>query len=293
MKKSFSVLLLLVILYENTSCQKNNWEAAFYNIAIGASVSSIGALINKDKGEKPMPVIVKGIWQGALGGYITFESKRLIEPAYKHDDWKLFWASKILNSAGTSIKENAALNRDFWVQWNMHIGFLRLELHNRDNFKFGAKALPIASYYTLLAIIHTDFEPQQSLKIGHLVFSSDDPRFEATNTAGVVFPGIMVLRRGYETHSQLQAHEIIHLYQQNDFSIFNANYSKAIKGLSKSSPFVDKLSRYIYPDLSIYVQLAVYEFERRTSVYYYDNFLEHEAGYYSNTVKKNFRINDP
>lgn len=290
MKKFFSVLMLLTILFGNAYSQNNNWEAAFYNIAIGASVSSIGALINKNKGERPMPVIVKGIWQGALGGYITFESKRLIEPAYKHDDWKLFWASKVLNSAGTSIKENAALNRDFWVQWNMHIGFLRLELHNTDNFRFRAKALPVASYYTFLAFIYTDFEARQSLKTGHLVFSSDDPRFEATNSAGIVFPGIMVLRHGYEAHSQLQAHEIIHLYQQNDFSIFNAYYNKAITGLSKGSPFVDKLSRYIYPDLSGGIHLAVYQFERRRSVYYYDNFLEHEAAYYSNTLHLNFKV---
>ncbi len=293
MKKYFSLILILVFVLNKSFCQKNNLEAAMYNIAIGASISSIGALINKSKGEKPVPVIVKGFWQGALGGYVTFESKRIIEPAYVHDDWKLFWASRLLNAAGTSIKENAALNRDFWEQWNLHLGFLRIELHTKDQFRLRAKALPIASFYTILALVQTDLELKQSLKSAHWVFSSNDPRFEAGNSIGAVFPGIMVLKEGYQSFPQLQAHEIIHLYQQNDFTIFNSYYQKPIINLSMRNETARKLAKYIYPDLSFYVQLGIYAWERNTSTFYYNNFLEHEAGYYSNTLINNSKVSKP
>ncbi len=293
MKKFFSLFLIMVFVLNRSYCQKNNLEAAMYNIAIGASISSIGALINKNKGEKPFPVIVKGLWQGALGGYVTYESKRIIEPAYIHDDWRLFWTSRLLNAAGTSIKENAALNRDFWEQWNLHLGFLRIELHTKDQFRLRAKALPIASFYTVLALVQTDLELKQSLKIAQWVFSSDDPRFEAGNSTGVVFPGIMVLKKGNQSFPQLQAHEIIHLYQQNDFTIFNSYYQKPIKSLSKRNQIVKKMAKYIYPDLSFYVKIGVSIYERNTSFLYYDNFLEHEAGYYSNTLINNFKVSKP
>lgn len=55
--------------------QNNYTEAALFNIGIGSVFSGIGAVINKDPQERFGKVLFKGMAQGALGGYLVFESK--------------------------------------------------------------------------------------------------------------------------------------------------------------------------------------------------------------------------
>lgn len=51
-------------------------------------MGGIGALINKKPEHKFDKVLLKGVYQGALGGYVTFESKRLIRAAVNNNDYK-------------------------------------------------------------------------------------------------------------------------------------------------------------------------------------------------------------
>ncbi len=108
------ILFLIVLFSTNSSySQSNDTEAALYNVGFGGITGAIGAVINKKPDEKFGKVLLKGLWQGALGGYVTFESKRIIRHAWEEEDWKLYWASKFVNAAGNSIKENAANNRNW------------------------------------------------------------------------------------------------------------------------------------------------------------------------------------
>ena len=75
MKIKISVILILVMCFP-TNAQSNDTEAALYNVGFGAVFSTIGAIINKKPDEPLGQVIKKSLWQGGLGGYITFESKR-------------------------------------------------------------------------------------------------------------------------------------------------------------------------------------------------------------------------
>lgn len=290
MRKAILFPILLLFICEDIVAQKNNFEAAVYNIGIGSLLSTCGAVINKKKEEKYLPVICKGLWQGGIGGYVTFESKRLLEPAYENADWKLYWSSKILNAAGTSIKENAALNRNFWEQWNMNIGFMRLEFHTHDRFYFKAKVLPVTAIYTIGAAVQTDFELKKSLQTGQIVFSSDSPLFESTNSVGVVYAGLMVIKKGYTDNFQLYSHEIVHIYQQNDFMVVNNFFHKPAIALAEKYKIVKSISNCVYLDLHYYVPVGIHHYENQKRIYYYDNFLEHEAGYYSNTLQNNYRV---
>ena len=129
------IVFSFIVSFLSTNAQSNDVESALYNIGFGSVLSTVGAVINKKSNQSLSEVIKKSLWQGALGGYITFESKRILRLASKDYDWKLFWFSKFVNSFGTSIKENSALNKDFWEQLNVNIGFSRFEIYPKNNFK--------------------------------------------------------------------------------------------------------------------------------------------------------------
>lgn len=114
---------------------KNDFEAGISNVAFGGLVGGLGAIINKKSNEKTGKVFLKGFTQGALGGYLVFESKRLVGKFGKTGDYGYIWPSKLVNSAGVSIIENAAANRDFYDRWHLNIGFNRLEFYTKDKFK--------------------------------------------------------------------------------------------------------------------------------------------------------------
>lgn len=134
MKYLFFIFFLTIPL-KDINAQANDAEAALYNVGFGGLSGAIGAIINKKPDDKFGKVFLKGLWQGALGGYVTFESKRILRIAGREGDWKLYWTSNLVNAAGSSIKENAANNKDFWDQWNISIGFNRIEFHTKDAFQ--------------------------------------------------------------------------------------------------------------------------------------------------------------
>ena len=131
----------------NTKAHKNDFQYASYNIGIGAIFYGVGALINRKQNEKFHTVLLKGMGKGAVGGYIVFESKRMIRKINTKENWTYSWGGKILNSAGTSFIENAASNRKLWEQFNMNFGFIRVEMHTANGFKVRPKIMPVAFLY--------------------------------------------------------------------------------------------------------------------------------------------------
>ncbi|MDZ4203920.1 MAG: hypothetical protein U1C46_03775 [Bacteroidales bacterium] len=158
MKKSLLFFFSLLLIPFQTNGQANDMEAAIYNIGIGAAFSTIGAVINKKPNEQIEKVILKGLWQGGSGGYVTFESKRLLRSAQEQENWNYYWPAKLVNAAGTSIKETAALNQNFWEIWHINIGFNRIEFHTKDKFIVRYKLMPVALVYTIGAVFRYDFD---------------------------------------------------------------------------------------------------------------------------------------
>lgn len=284
--KPIPIFLILILLYGNhVKAQANDTEAALYNVGFGAVFSSLGAVINKSPEEPVGKVIKKALWQGALGGYLTFESKRLLREAQRHQKWEYVWGAKLVNAAGTSIKENAALNKDFWEKWHINFGFNRIEFSAKDKFEVRYRLLPVAFIYTMDAFFRYDFDFKQSFRTGEFVFSFAGDR---NSSHGFVTAGYMALNSNYLNKFsakgeifRLTTHEIVHLYQSNDFSIFNAFMHKPMERWSKQQKTVKWINTYLYPEYHYLILRPAYLLEEARAKAYYDNFFEHEAGYYS------------
>lgn len=289
MKRSLIFLLISFLFYNSVLGQRNDFQGAVFNVGIGAVIGAGGALINKGKTEKAGTVLLKGLWQGGMGGYLTFESKRMLRLAAQNEDWKWYWGSRFLNAAGTSIKENAALNRDFWETWHLNIGFLRLEFHTKDQFLFKPKVMPVTLYFSLLAIIYADFEFNNSLTTSHLVYSIKRKE-EWGNWMGGAYLGLFVTAKEYSDNYTLFSHEIVHLYQAHDFFVLNTLMHRPMLKLKERYPWVEKLSDFIYLEASAGILRLAYLYETQRAVNYYDNFFEREALFYSGAFRYRFNF---
>lgn len=278
-------IFLFIFSVDVLCAQSNDAEAALYNVGFGAVFSTLGAVINKSPEEPVGKVIKKALWQGALGGYVTFESKRLMREAQRKHKWEYVWGAKLVNATGTSIKENAAFNKDFWEKWHINIGFNRIELNTKDKFSVHYKLMPVAFVYTADAFFRFDFDFKQSFRTGEFVFSFVGDR---NSIHGFATAGYMALNSNYlkklstqDEVFRLSTHEIIHLYQSNDFSIFNAFMYKPMKHWSEQQKTVKWINTYLYPEYHYLILRPAYLIETASAKSYYDNFFEHEAGYYS------------
>ena len=280
--RTLFLLFFCLILTTNMHSQANDAEALLYNVGIGGVFSTIGALINKKPNEKIGKVALKGLAQGSLGGFVTFGSKCLLRETQRNEDWKYIWGAKIINAAGTSIKENAAMNRDFWKKWHINIGFNRIEFETNGKFRVNYKLMPIALVYTIDAFFRFDnFEFKRSLSTGEFIFSNSTLK----DTKGATLAGYIVVDKTLVNDYNLITHEIIHLYQSNDFSILNTYYLKPLDEFSKNNKTVSFLNKHLYLELHYIPLRALYGIESKSATNYYDNFFEHEAGYFSNTLR--------
>lgn len=284
MTKYYLLVGISILYISSSTAQSNDTEAALYNVGFGAVFSTVGAIINKDSDVPMGKVITKSLWQGALGGYITFESKRILREAVRQDEWGYFWVAKLVNAAGTSIKENAALNDDFYDRWHINIGFNRVEFNTKDKFSVNYRLMPISFGYVIDAFFRYDFEVESTLKIGEFMFSTDkdlgsNPFFEVSAASN---PGYIVTKSNFIDLIDLQAHEVIHKYQFNDFTIFNTYLDQVNFKFWNKSNTLDFINRHLYIEYHFAISRPLYILERETSNdSYYDNFFEHEAEYFS------------
>lgn len=287
MKVKYIHIFTIAVLFNvfSVKSQANDTEAALYNIGFGAVFSTVGAIINKKPNEPLGRVIKKSLWQGALGGYVTFESKRILREAQQQNKWEYIWVAKLTNSIGTSIKENSALNKDFWERLHLNIGFNRLEFNFKDNFSVNYKLMPVAFLYTVDAIVRHKFELKKSIQTGEFIFSTTSiNNNEFINVNASTFPGLMVFEKPFSNNIKLHTHEITHIYQSNDFSIFNTYLNKPLKNWSKKNKIIKWINKYIYTEYHYLILRPAYLLENVNINNYYDNFFEHEAGYYSGTL---------
>jgi hypothetical protein len=281
MKLKILVLLVALSIPEISNSQKTRTEMALYNIGLGSISSGIGAVINKEEDEKWLKVLLKGMGQGALGGYLIYESKNLVGKIEKEHEWQYGWYAKVVNSAGTSIVENAASNRDFWEQWNINFGFNRFEFHINNGFKFKYKILPLSFLLTSAAFITPEakFEFKRTIQTGEFIFSNNNPKYQSAATFGNLF----VIKEERLNDHKLIAHEIIHIYQYYDYNFVNTFFNKQKDAWIENSNLYKKLDKLLYFDWQAPVYGGLYLLENRKGAFTNSNFFEYEAGFYSRT----------
>ncbi len=278
-------LILGCMIFSNLQSQSNKGEMAIYNIGLGSITAGVGALLHKKKNEKFGRVFLKGLAQGALGGYFVHESKNFVGKISTTGKLEYAWGAKLTNSIGISIIENASLNKNFWERWHLNIGFNRLELDTKDGLKFKYKILPVSLFFTTYKTFGNKFELSKSLRVGEVIFTGnpEGPSVEGF-AAGATWANVIELNNQFADDASIISHELIHVFQYYDFNFVNSFLSKPINSLADSSSFFKKFNSIFYMDAQLPVFGALYLLENNNRMEYYDNFFETEAGIYSSTI---------
>ncbi len=271
-------IILFFSLYINSIAQHNNTQAALYNIGFGGITSSIGAVLNKKPNEKLGKVLLKGFWQGALGGTVVYGSKQLVYNMHKKHNLDKLWQAKLVNSVGVSIIENAGLNQNFYDKWHINIGFNRLEVDIKNNFKVQYKIMPTALIGTIISTTHGSLNLKYSIQ-------TLTPIFLNKNEYAFPFAIINSIVINKDKMKNSLAHEIIHTFQIDDFMSINVFFNKKKKKWTTHSKLINKYNKWFYMDTPSFILLrSVYLIENKNIQCYYDNFFEAEANYYSSKV---------
>ncbi len=283
------ILLNIIFIFIAKFCYSQNQEREIflYNVGFGGLTSGIGAVINKPKGANWKKYFVKGFWQGSVGGLINYSGKKILYLNNLKQNKVFYWPAKILNSAGTSIMQNASLNEPFLENWYLDYGLFRVDfaIHNKDKFKI--RLLPAGVYATIAASRLGKFDLENTLATGQIVFSNKELlRYPNGNTEiGYSFGrGLVFVNNNqvYPNKYRLLAHEIVHQFQYNDnqnFSTWLNTFGQKIKSKTLKNIF----TKYVYPDIPF--SLLCYNLAGHyANPHYFKNFYEFEAERFSTNM---------
>lgn len=275
-QKHICFLLLLSFL---GNAQNNDSQAAFYNIASGAVIGGLGAIINKKPNQKFGKTLLKGMGQGTLGGYIVFESKRLVGNFAESGNYAYVWPSKILNAAGNSIVLNAASNRDLWERYYLNISFVHLEYDFVSQRPFKIRLLPYSLVSAAYGFTQGRLDMKRTLYTGQFFFISQDISDEFR---GLTFANhIMLSKTLYEFRKNTIAHEIIHTYQYEGLMGSNTFFTKISDNINEAKLFGKRYGDMFYTDWNGIISGINHGAHLLFNVPYENRFYEKEAAYYS------------
>ena len=280
----FSVLFVLSVVTPGKG-QSSDLEAGLFNIGIGSVLGGVGAVINKEPGEKFGKVLLKGLGQGALGGYAVFESQRLVREFAESGDFGYVWPAKLVNSAGSSIIENAAANRDFWEKWHLNFGFNRIKINTAENFRLSYRIMPFALAGTIYAATDGKLNLKTSLRMGTFVFETREIHRDRSIYGQARVNSILILN---EQKGRIALpHELIHNFQYERLSGFNAFFDKPMKNLSENHKIVDFYNKIFYTDFNALLHTGLYTLANPDREHQsQNNFFEREADYFTDTLPR-------
>ncbi len=281
--RTIFLLLCFSAIVIPTYAQHQQRQLFAYNIGICAITSGIGSIINKPKSVNWKNAFVRGLWQGAAGGAVTYSSKKTIYLVNKKQNIFYLLPSKILQAAGASIIENAASYNPFLENWTIDYGPVRIDFGARKRTK--VRFLPETIYATIGAARYGRFDLSRSALSGTLVFITPSVR----QNWGYSFGRAIVYTNSSNAttnKNRLLAHEILHTYQYKDYQFFNSWLKPLGTKLSSTNPG-KVFKNYVYFDVPY-----IYPFYQASGHYrdphYFRNFYEFEAESFS-TNRKVFR----
>ncbi|MEO6302459.1 MAG: hypothetical protein ABIP51_04745 [Bacteroidia bacterium] len=282
-----SFLLISSLFVQTSKAQNLEPKIISYNCLVGGISGGVGAIINKKKDQKWHKAFVKGFVIGIGGGALMYSGKKLNSLIAIKQNLSYGWVSRAVFSAGNSIVENAAANRDFWSQWHYDVGFIRLEFKPKP-FILTPRFMPSTFGGIVFMAANGHFDYKTSLRSGTPTFHTDKIRYAprligSTASNGFLFTDTLASDKIYfETY----AHEMIHAFQFQEFSGVNTYLNPLSDKWKNKSATFKKISKWIYLDANYEVMLFNYfiinqgPHGRR----YCSNYLENEAEFLS--VKK-------
>lgn len=250
----FFMLILFFLFFitpQKATTQSSELEVGLINIGVGSVIGGIGAIINKEKNENFGQVLLKGFGQGALGGYLIFEAKRLTRALPEKDTYAFIYPAKILNAAGSSIIENAAHNDYFWTRGHMNIGFGRFEFYTKNEevkFRYRISPFMLTVFIAKLADEDRIFSWDKTLQLGTPVFLArelggvvDGRRNQGTASGSIIELTVTASKK-------TEAHELVHVFQYDQLSPINAFLEPGYEFLRKESGLFRFYDSYFYTD---------------------------------------------
>jgi hypothetical protein len=273
------ILFLISLINFSGTAQENDLEHGLMNVGIGGIIGGVGAVINKQPDQRFGKTLIKGFAQGALGGYLVFESKRLVRRFAREKNYNYIWPSKIVHATGSSIIENAAANRELWERWHINLGFNRIEVDLKDNFKLKYRIMPFALSSAIYLFREARLDLDRSVAFGALVFNQKIPEIlDEHGYSGGAFLNSILLRRGIGQTTE--AHEIIHSYQYENISGINSFLDRPMSKLEEESKLVRIYNKIFYTDFNAIVKEGLYSLESGIKGYW-ENSFEKEARFFS------------
>lgn len=139
--------------------------------------------------------------------------------------------------------------------------------------------MPAAFVTTFISAIDSKPEWNLMLRSGEVIFSTNDKNLNNFN--GQTLLTSFKVRESEINNFSVLTHEIIHLYQYNDFNFVNPYFSDIANRIKTGNKFIDS---NVYWDFNSVVIAGLYQLENVNRSVYYDNFFEYEAAIFSNTL---------
>jgi len=284
MKKTILSILIFTLI-TNLNAQdfnKQRREFAFTNIGINGFVGGLGALVNKRKGEKKFKVFLKGFGQGCLGGTFQILGKELTYQISSKEKLSYVWASRITNSIGNSITQNAASNINFWERWHFNMGILRFDYEIKDkNFK--VRLFPSSIFGTIVTANQGKLNLKKTLQTGIMIYEREGfSSVFGNQTAGLGLVSSIILPRNLAPRKlfyELLAHETMHILQYDNMVLINPFLNKKDYKLKEKSKLYKKASKFIYFDFNGFALLGLYTTQINKP--WECRYIEREADHYS------------
>ncbi len=220
------------------------------------------------------------MYQGAIGGYVVFESKRVLREFSRSNNYGYVWPSKILNAAGNSIIMNAASNRNLWERWHINIGFNHLEYDFKKDKKLRYRVLPFAFIGVAEGFRRGTLDMKRSFASGTFVFKE---KYSSQNYLGLaIINSILYVDAPNEDIdiSSIITHEMIHSFQyEQSFSLY-VYLDKPISKLEKRSDFFNSYHKIFYTDFNLLFDFGVIGTHLLLDIDDNDRYYEKEAFYY-------------
>lgn len=256
----FSFLLCLFTLQSfgqnYSSYKQQDIKFALVDIGVNGLMGGIGAIVNKNPEEKIGKTFWKRFGQGCLGGGFQYLGKKLTFQIYDKQVLEYAWASRLTNSIGSSITENAMFNKPFGDNWHLNVFFTRIDYWPKNERKFAIRLVPMQFVGMFAAKSQANkFDLETTLKLGGVLtfysngqLTSQGANVQAINWMSIAYDKTLQPDGVFGLYGTL-AHEFVHTLQFDNSVYVNPLFGKLDSKWKTNNENYRKLSKYVYFDL--------------------------------------------
>lgn len=272
-------VLLSILLVLPSKAQNQDAQLLAYNSLFGGITAGIGSIINKQKKDNTWKVFKRGFLYGSIGGTVNYAGKKIAYNINATGKSWYGWPSKIIHSYGSSIIENAALNKpNVFASLRMPIGFVMLDVNAENKFKLNASIMPISFGRFVSQLSKYTIDVTTSLNTGVPIFKNSN--LNSINTYAS-FNNISLSSNLYTLGADFKnynlTHEFIHILQHREYMVFNTYVKKIDNNIKSKSKFYNFLNKVFTFDYNYTIPTQLFIKRNQFGANYFKNWYEFEA----------------